>query len=192
MTVIASGLPCTACIADDLPLGNTLPGFHSIALQVGIQSAPAVTLAVRAVVNDHKVAPAVMLGSLHDNTVSRSQYIGAGICAQIITTMAVVLKAGDILVIRYRIDKQRAVVGVLQQRQLAGGGRDNLRGSCRGRGFLRLGCFRCCGGLPRWRGYPAKWAASCRPSCWRRLPRRKGPWPRPPGGGNAADARCGS
>ena len=124
-----------------------LSDFHSIALQVGVQGAPAVTLAVRAVVDDHKVAPAVMLGGLDDNAIGRGQHIGAGGGTQIVTAVAVVLKAGNVLVIRYRIDKQRAVVGVLQQRQLGGvdhSGRCLRR--CGGRRGLRLSGF---GGLRR-------------------------------------------
>ena len=71
MTMVAGGLAGVAYVADDLPLGNMLSDFHSIALQVGVQGAPAVALAVRAVVDDHKVAPAVMLVGLDDNAIGR-------------------------------------------------------------------------------------------------------------------------
>ena len=56
MTLVAGGSAGAAYVADDLPLDNMLSDFHSIALQVGVQGAPAVALAVRAVVDDHKVA----------------------------------------------------------------------------------------------------------------------------------------
>ena len=55
---------------------------------MGVQGAPAVTLAVRAVVDDHKVAPAVMLGGLDDNAIGCGQHIGAGGGTQIVTAVA--------------------------------------------------------------------------------------------------------
>ena len=88
-----------------------------------------------------------MLGGLDDNAIGRGQHIGAGGGTQIVTAVAVAHKAGNVLVIRYRIDKQRAVVGVLQQRQL--GGVDHSGGClrrCGGRRGLRLSGF---GGLRR-------------------------------------------
>ena len=147
MAVVAGGLAGVPHIADQLPLCNGLPGLHDGTLQVGIQSAPAVAIG-SAVVDDHKVAVAEMLACLCHNAVGCGQHIGAFSSVQIVAAVAVAFKAGNVGVIRHGVDKQRAVGRILQQRQLAGGGRDNLRGSCRGRGFLRLGCFRCCGGLP--------------------------------------------
>ena len=139
MTVIASGLPCIACIADDLPLDNTLPGFHSIALQVGIQSAPAVPLGVGAVVNHHKVTVAVVFIGGNHNAVGGCQHIGAFSSVQIVAAVAVVFKAGNVGVIRHGVDKQRAVRGIFQQRQLrrrsgSGRGGGHRFGSFAGRG----------------------------------------------------------